>query len=434
MRLHAPLQCWHESLASARTDPLISLSCTGAVLATTRPVPSGTALFLVLALDSGGVTVEIDAVAVDEDISEGFALRFVDVDARAHAVLEQVLALQPAARHDELSGDSFWEESANGFHETQRFFISPRPNELPGAAAALPEETLSTAERQSTPRAASTARAPLPKAAWLDVPESGAHSAVEHTMRWPVARPLVEDAPMESAVPAAVEREATMEQPAMLLSTKIDDGHVDWVKEVDRRDLLAASSMPRVHTPQPPQLGSPGSTQPYLTLKGAESAVREATNALMPLAELSAQGFDEAIRAAIAPFDALIEGPADDLAFEAFEAALRAELAPEATSSAAPSSLLRGADLDLAWPDESALIDWPSDDLAFQAVQTSPTMATPERVASWQLGEERAIMSPTPELDDEDMPVVVGHALPVVVEDQDPFAGIEWTVGEPAKK
>ena len=50
VRLKSPLPCWHESVASARTDPLVTLSVHGGHIETPRPVPPGTPLFLELSL------------------------------------------------------------------------------------------------------------------------------------------------------------------------------------------------------------------------------------------------------------------------------------------------------------------------------------------------------------------------------------------------
>lgn len=84
--LHVPLLCWHESLHSARTDPLVALSEDAGFIATERPVPVGTPVFLELALGhaSNAARAQIDAVVVSGDAPvemAGFSVRFVDVDA-----------------------------------------------------------------------------------------------------------------------------------------------------------------------------------------------------------------------------------------------------------------------------------------------------------------------------------------------------------------
>lgn len=95
VRLRAPLRCWHESLVSARADALITLSREGAFIATSRPVPAGTELFLEISLDGNGATAELDAVAVAAATSdEGFAVRFLGIDDRARDLLERVLSAE----------------------------------------------------------------------------------------------------------------------------------------------------------------------------------------------------------------------------------------------------------------------------------------------------------------------------------------------------
>lgn len=97
--LRSPLLCWHESLVSARTDTLVALSADGAFIATDRPVPAGTPLFLELSQDEEGVRAEVDAVAVAGAGPEpGFAVRFVALDDDARRFVAARLAEERRAR------------------------------------------------------------------------------------------------------------------------------------------------------------------------------------------------------------------------------------------------------------------------------------------------------------------------------------------------
>lgn len=97
-RLRIPLQCWHESLVSARTDPLVALSVDGAVIATDRPVPVGTPLFLELSSSDEAPGAEVDAVAIDGGGDEkGFAVRFVALDNAARRFIAARLAEEERA-------------------------------------------------------------------------------------------------------------------------------------------------------------------------------------------------------------------------------------------------------------------------------------------------------------------------------------------------
>ena len=84
--LQQPLACWHESMHSARTDPLLAVSKDSGFVQTDRPIPAGTNVFLEVDLGDIG-TAEMDAVVVWADVPgledvSGFGLRFVDVDPR----------------------------------------------------------------------------------------------------------------------------------------------------------------------------------------------------------------------------------------------------------------------------------------------------------------------------------------------------------------
>lgn len=97
--LLTPLQCWHESLVSARTDPLVALSADGAFIATDRPVPTGTPLFLELSVDEEGARAEVDAVAVaGEGPEAGFAVRFLALDDDARRFIAEHLREEERAR------------------------------------------------------------------------------------------------------------------------------------------------------------------------------------------------------------------------------------------------------------------------------------------------------------------------------------------------
>jgi hypothetical protein len=98
--LSSPLPCWHESLHAARTDLIVSLSPRSARIATGRPVPVGTPVFLELARDAG-----IDAIAVASD-ADAFVVEFVTVDDAAAALIATALQAPrpplPRTRTDEL--------------------------------------------------------------------------------------------------------------------------------------------------------------------------------------------------------------------------------------------------------------------------------------------------------------------------------------------
>ena len=97
--LRSPLLCWHESLVSARTDPLVSLSADGAFIATDRPVPAGTPLFLELSQEEEGARAEVDAVAVAGAGPEpGFAVRFVALDDEARRFIATRLSEERRAK------------------------------------------------------------------------------------------------------------------------------------------------------------------------------------------------------------------------------------------------------------------------------------------------------------------------------------------------
>ena len=102
--LRSPLLCWHESLVSARTDPLVSLSADGAFIATDRPVPAGTPLFLELSQEEEGARAEVDAVAVAGAGPEpGFAVRFVALDDDARRFVAARLAEERRAREPDVT-------------------------------------------------------------------------------------------------------------------------------------------------------------------------------------------------------------------------------------------------------------------------------------------------------------------------------------------
>lgn len=83
--LKTPLLCWHESLSSARNDALVALSADSARIATTRPLPTGTAVYLEL---EGGAGIDAVATALD---ATGFIVEFVTVDDAAAVLIERAL-------------------------------------------------------------------------------------------------------------------------------------------------------------------------------------------------------------------------------------------------------------------------------------------------------------------------------------------------------
>ncbi|MDP2345862.1 MAG: hypothetical protein Q8O67_33290 [Deltaproteobacteria bacterium] len=90
--LARPLLCWHESRHSARTDLVVSLSMSQAFIATDRPLPPGTPVYLDLDIDNGGAAIDAVASDLQAEGSAGFGVDFVTVDERALSFLELVLA------------------------------------------------------------------------------------------------------------------------------------------------------------------------------------------------------------------------------------------------------------------------------------------------------------------------------------------------------
>jgi hypothetical protein len=79
--LTTPLQCWHESIHSARHDLIVALSEHQARIATNRPLPIGTAVFVEFAGGAG-----VDAITTEAD-DNGFVVEFIAVDDAVAAVL-----------------------------------------------------------------------------------------------------------------------------------------------------------------------------------------------------------------------------------------------------------------------------------------------------------------------------------------------------------
>lgn len=95
------------------------------------------------------------------------------------------------------------------------------------------------------------------------------------------------------------------------------------------------------------------------------------------------------------------------------------------------------------------------DNMAFQPVE-APPRGTPNEASSWSVTESAGpgapqaaaaaavpaaptedAVKPLGVVDDDDIPVVMGNDLPVVhgrSPTKDPFNGLDWIVGEPAKK
>ena len=79
--LTTPLQCWHESIHSARHDLIVALSEHQARIATNRPLPTGAAVFVEFAGGAG-----VDAITTEAD-DNGFVVEFIAVDDAVAAVL-----------------------------------------------------------------------------------------------------------------------------------------------------------------------------------------------------------------------------------------------------------------------------------------------------------------------------------------------------------
>lgn len=94
--LAAPLACWHESLLSARSDRVVALGAESAFIASERPLPVGTRVFLELSLGhaSNAAKGEIDAVVVEGGANgvSGFRVRFVGLDDAIRTWIARTLA------------------------------------------------------------------------------------------------------------------------------------------------------------------------------------------------------------------------------------------------------------------------------------------------------------------------------------------------------
>ncbi len=97
LKLTTPLPCWHESRCSARTDLVVSLSMSSAFIATDRPLPPGTPVYLDLDVDNGGAAIDGVSVASAEQ-GNGFAVEFVSVDERAQGFLQALLGVAHGPR------------------------------------------------------------------------------------------------------------------------------------------------------------------------------------------------------------------------------------------------------------------------------------------------------------------------------------------------
>jgi hypothetical protein len=191
--LTSPVPCWHESLYAARTDVIVRLSARRALLATARPVPVGTLVFLELGHDAG-----IDGIVVAND-ADTFLVEFITVDTGAAAVIAS--ALQTTAR-SAIGGSSSRRTpltfpAASGPSEPDdRVSDAAPPLTRPQAVVAPdgfvgdPNDPWISAARRSaaTPPLHDGARGP----SWAraldthlgeepDIPDSG------HTQRWPIA-------------------------------------------------------------------------------------------------------------------------------------------------------------------------------------------------------------------------------------------------------
>lgn len=176
VRLKSPLPCWHESLASARTDPLVSLSLQGGHIETSRPVPPGTPVFLELSLGQslGAEKAEIDAVAEAPRPGNpsGFFVRFLRMDERARAWMEERLRLEapdpvPAPESAPEAGSAF--DSSFAQSPDEAFAERPDAAEPPAAFGAVdPFDAPSTHALDDLPDAFEETVDPLPSAALTD--------------------------------------------------------------------------------------------------------------------------------------------------------------------------------------------------------------------------------------------------------------------------
>jgi hypothetical protein len=106
--LQESFSCWHESTFSARSDPATSIWEEGLSIATARPVPAGTPIFLELSLGSadGAPLAEIDAIVIDgpgTGDESGFTVEFVEI---AEETLAWIRSLTPENAGDEADGDA----------------------------------------------------------------------------------------------------------------------------------------------------------------------------------------------------------------------------------------------------------------------------------------------------------------------------------------
>ena len=135
--LRVPLACWHESLESARTDPLTQLSEDGAFLLTDRPLTVGLPVFLELRLGtaSNAAIGQIDAVVTAKrngDAEAGFDVRFVDLDDALRVWIKHHVGAPEPAPLPELGRLSEEESLSDGFS------LRPGSNEEKEAAPTDP--------------------------------------------------------------------------------------------------------------------------------------------------------------------------------------------------------------------------------------------------------------------------------------------------------
>jgi hypothetical protein len=195
-----PLPCWHESRLSARVDAIVALSSSQALIASDRPLPPGTPLFL--ELDTARGKSGIDAITVDENDS-GFTIEFIAVDADAGAALDDAhrAALDDKldAVHDALDDDDDDDGGGDGasIHRTK---TPTSPFRALSDEAYAPREPVE-ANEPSTPAVADVpfgsvapptrpgggARVAGPAGArslGVGLEDDGGWSVVENTQRW----------------------------------------------------------------------------------------------------------------------------------------------------------------------------------------------------------------------------------------------------------
>jgi hypothetical protein len=194
VRLLEPLPCWHESRLSARVDSIIALSSSLALIATDRPLPPGTPVYLELDTPQGKAGV--DAVAIEEQAG-GFTVEFIAVDADAGDVLDAAQRRAAAASTpDDARADDFGNvRESGGKPEDDDPLRRALTVKTPAAAAAATRAPDGVGDDDVTRPIASSqsVRSAGPVGARsldLDVDdEDVAWAVVDHTQRWTARLP-----------------------------------------------------------------------------------------------------------------------------------------------------------------------------------------------------------------------------------------------------